>query len=328
MISFVSFLFTFVGFGLILYGMKFFKVYLFINGLAIGALVGSVLGGIIFGRDGALPFAVVMAIIVGILTIHFYKIMTSISGGGVCGFIGIILSISVGLDSIWVPFIVFFIAGLAITYYLYDYVIIALVAALGVNLMYVGTVIVLWLIYMDLSSFDPIMEYVLHSGEVGIMYYIVLLVVNVYLAILYQKKFSLSNSRADKDSVVLFRRTCITLLGFSLLAGFGIHQTQDTALVAISTAYFSLWILRREDFFKNSKYRIPLLAGIIGVFLFFVSAVFGYSFFVMNHGFEAKLVINWRYQLLLSIVVIPVFLNWPAYIGFLNKLLVEIKTKV
>ncbi len=275
----INYVYLLVGFAMILWGLKLFKLYIILTGIAVGMALGPMVIACVFGLalDGnvflgwamflnavsehpglLLIAAAVGAIVGGSLAWPLRKLLVFLIAGFWSGLLGAVILAALEAPQnvlLGLGFGLFVIGG-AVAVYFYEYVIIILMALGGAQTVF-HTVFSTHVVFA-IDGFAEVWRYLLHSYAERIMAFLLSIGLFVWFAFYFQKRAVVENGddRRKQLRVIRLRRLSYLLSGLAVV-GYVLTDLVGPAfsgtvligssvfswpLVALASGAFAAWL--------------------------------------------------------------------------------------
>jgi len=235
-----------VSLSLILWGLKYFKFYITFIGICSGAILGFLIGSLVFrSQIGSTLGSIILGISFGYIAWSVQKIIVFINCGLIFSLIAIILSKVAGIEGglIFIIGLIFFFAGGLLSFWMYEIIIIITFAVIGINNIFN-------LLYSNIFGFytNPfakwiVIEYIDHKFT-----YLLMLIIIILWSLYFQKRLSLkkTDDKQIRNNKKIFRFltyyfTAILIFGFFLygVKNYYVREMHD-ALFPFTDHYYFL----------------------------------------------------------------------------------------
>lgn len=321
-----------LAFALIFWGLKLFKLYIILIGIALGGMFGAFLGGEI-GQSQAGIFigAFITAIIGGVIAWPLQKIFVFIISGVLVGFLGVAIATALGAPDMAAAItgLIFFLFGGIMAVLLYDYFIIIVTA-------YGGAQIIFNLVYAPGFIFprrnaEQVMQRFVRLYSEHIVAFLVVIILFVLFALVFQKwddkaAYLKNQKHVFRKASYLFALIALAGYGLSLFYGlhfsgtviFGVSLMSWPLVAALTTLCVSRLNKRghRHLFLRLIALTflgltlVPLTSWCLASFISFNFSPFPFYHFFIN-GSSTMVIAKWIY----SLVVFPAL----AYVALLKS---------
>ena len=328
-----------IGIAMVLWGLRIFKFYIILTGIAVGAVLGVLAGGLVFGSlEAAVLGGVIGAILGGVIAWPLQKFFVFLIAGAWSGLLGAAAMAAMGVpqDALWVVGLILFVAGGALAVCFYEYVIIIVMAFSGVQAIFNAVFVP----HAAISGEDPaeLWRYLLQAYSERIVTLLFLVVVFIGFALYFQKRAIIKSGYDERTkwTVAGLRRlsyllSLLAVLGFalmhfigedfsgSILFGSNIFSWPLTALAAASFSAWLVWSGDRVCFLKSRAFCrflymllfslvvLPLITWCVNCVLFLQPIRLWY-YLAFFDGPPVFLVTKW----VCAMLVVPGLLYWAA----------------
>jgi len=343
-----------IGFAFILWGLKIFKIYIILTGIAIGSILGAIIGGLISKNpDGFIIGGLIGAIFGGLIAWPLQKLLVFIIGGFFSGLLCVlVLSLLGASTEIW-PLIIFIsIIGGILSVYFYQIIIIILMAFNGAQTIFnlsMGERSAFSNISFTYDYFE-VWEELINMYSQYICAFLFTSIIFILFALYFQRKLAIKQKDGEKKKLkkIYIRKftyllSFLTVLGYVLSNLLGDKFTSYTLfglstitwpIIAIIMTYFILWLIFKGNkifFFKS------LFLSRISFIILFILIVFPLIHWISSIIFYLNVLIpnlkgahifnsvigwfTWYYKAFYTGSVLSIIAKWFSALIFLPGLL-------
>ncbi|MCF8031866.1 MAG: FHA domain-containing protein [Desulfarculaceae bacterium] len=209
---------------LVFWGLRLFKIYIILIGIAFGGGLGFFLGSLAgHSLAAAITAGVILAIVGGLAAWPLQKIFVFIAAGLSAAWLGVILAISQGMppDGLWVIGLILFVAGGAVALAFYEpFIIIMLSFGAGESIFQLISPLDAMLV--NSRNFGHIIDIVYRFYAQYFLTFLLLILVFVGFGLYFQRiiEYAKNDTLRERRLKAVYRRSCylfasLALLGFA-----------------------------------------------------------------------------------------------------------------
>ncbi|MBN2102721.1 DUF4203 domain-containing protein [bacterium] len=270
-----------IGIALVFWGLKIFKFYIILIGIAIGAVLGAIAGGLMSeSPDASIVGIITGAFLGGIIAWPLQKFLVFLTAGFCSLLLGVVIMAALKVpQDVWlVSGLILFVIGGALAVHFYEYIVIILMAFSGAQMIFNAA----FEPHALFSGRDPaeLWQYLLQVYSERIVTLVFTFALFVWFALHFQKRTvnkSPKGKRKKEDIIRLHRLSYLlsflAVLGYALmhfidhgfsgivLFGFNLFSWPVIATAACS---YATWLIRSKNnicFFSSTSFChfLPLL---------------------------------------------------------------------